>query len=116
MNLRAEVTKLLLKRIAPQVDVKVILPDGKTLGPNKPNLPTLRILNDDFFNRLGNDLKIGLGESFMENDWVADPDVADFAKQREFTKQVNRTTNEVVELSTVAFKEVAEKAAKAVKL
>ena len=30
--------------------------------------------------------------------------------QREFTKQVNRTTNEVVELSTVAFKEVAEKA------
>ena len=36
--------------------------------------------------------------------------------QREFTKQVNRTTNEVVELSTVAFKEVAEKAAKAVKL
>jgi cyclopropane-fatty-acyl-phospholipid synthase len=77
MKLRAEVTKLLLKRIAPQVDVRVILPNGEVLGPNKPNLPTLRILNDDFFNRLGNDLKIGLGESFMANDWVAEPDLAD---------------------------------------
>jgi cyclopropane-fatty-acyl-phospholipid synthase len=77
MKLRAEVTKLLLKRIAPQVDVRVILPNGEALGPNKPNLPTLRILNNDFFNRLGNDLKIGLGESFMANDWVAEPDLAD---------------------------------------
>ena len=57
-------------------DVKVVLPNGDVLGPNKPNLPTLRILNDDFFNRLGNDLKIGLGESFMAGDWVAEPDLA----------------------------------------
>ena len=76
MNIRAEVTKLLLKRIAPQVDVRVILPNGDELGPSKSNLPTLRILNDNFFNRLGNDLKIGLGESFMANDWVAEPDLA----------------------------------------
>ena len=60
MKLRAEVTKLLLKRIAPQVDVRVILPNGEVLGPNKPDLPTLRILSDDFFNRLGNDLKLSL--------------------------------------------------------
>ena len=77
MNIRAEVTKLLLRRIAPQVDVRVILPNGDELGPNKSNLPTLRILNDDFFNRLGNDLKIGLGESFMAKDWVAEPDLAE---------------------------------------
>ena len=76
MNIRAEVTKLLLKRIAPQVDVRVILPNGDELGPSKSNLPTLRILNDNFFNRLGNDLKIGLGESFMAKDWVAEPDLA----------------------------------------
>ena len=76
MNIRAEVTKLLLRRIAPQVDVRVILPNGDELGPSKSNLPTLRILNDNFFNRLGNDLKIGLGESFMANDWVAEPDLA----------------------------------------
>ena len=77
MNIRAEVTKLLLKRIAPQVDVRVVLPNGNELGPKKANLPTLRILNDEFFNRLGNDLKIGLGESFMANDWVAEPDLAE---------------------------------------
>ena len=76
MKIRAEVTKLLLKRVAPHVDVRVVLPNGKELGPNKTNLPTLRILNEDFFNRLGNDLKIGLGESFMAKDWVAEPDLA----------------------------------------
>ena len=53
MNIRAEVTKLLLKRIAPQVDVRVILPNGDELGPGKSNLPTLRILNDNFFNQIG---------------------------------------------------------------
>jgi hypothetical protein len=43
--------------------------------------------------------------------------IKDFVEaQRTFTKQVNRTTNEVVELSTTAMKEVAEKAAKAIKL
>ena len=77
MKLRAEVTKVLLRRVAPHVDVRVVLPNGKELGPNKPNLPTLRILNEDFFNRLGNDLKIGLGESFMAKDWVAEPDLAE---------------------------------------
>ena len=30
-----------------------------------------------FFNRLGNDLKIGLGESFMAGEWVAEPDLGD---------------------------------------
>jgi hypothetical protein len=43
--------------------------------------------------------------------------IKDFVEaQRTFTKQVNRTTNEVVELSTTAMKEVAEKTAKAIKL
>ena len=43
--------------------------------------------------------------------------IKDFVEaQRDFTKQVNRTTNEVVELSTTTMKEVAEKAAKAIKL
>lgn len=77
MNIRAEVTKILLKRIAPRVDVRVVLPNGKVLGPKKAGLPTLRILSNNFFNRLGNDLKIGLGESFMAGDWVTEPDLAD---------------------------------------
>ena len=77
MNIRAAVTRILLHRIAPMVDVKVILPDGELLGPDKPNLPTMHIVNENFFNRLGNDLKIGLGESFMAKEWEASPDLGD---------------------------------------
>ena len=69
MNIRADVTKILLRRIAPRVDVKVILPNGEELGPKKDNLPILRIVDENFFNRLGNDLKIGLGEAFMAKEW-----------------------------------------------
>jgi cyclopropane-fatty-acyl-phospholipid synthase len=77
MNLRAAVAKQLLRRIAPRVDVKVVLPNGETLGPNKPNLPILKIHDENFFVRLGNDLKIGLGESFMAKEWDAEPDLAE---------------------------------------
>ena len=77
MNIRAAVAKQLLHRIAPRVDVKVVLPNGEVLGPDKVGLPTLKILNENFFNRLGNDLKIGLGESFMAGEWVAAPDLGD---------------------------------------
>ena len=77
MNLRASVTKILLRRIAPMVDVKVVLPNGEVLGPEKTNLPTMRILDENFFARLGKDLKIGLGESFMAKEWEANPDLGD---------------------------------------
>ena len=77
MNIRAAVAKQLLHRIAPHVDVIVVLPNGEVLGPNKTGLPTLKILNENFFNRLGNDLKIGLGESFMAGEWIAEPDLGD---------------------------------------
>ena len=77
MNIRAAVAKQLLHRIAPRVDVKVVLPNGEVLGPNKAGLPTLKILNANFFNRLGSDLKIGLGESYMAGEWVAEPDLGD---------------------------------------
>lgn len=77
MNLRAAIAKQLLRRIAPHVDVQVILPNGKKLGPAKSNLPTMTIHDENFFVRLGNDLKIGLGESFMANEWSASPDLAE---------------------------------------
>lgn len=77
MNIRAAVAKQLHRRIAPHVDVKVVLPNGEVLGPNKTNLPTMHILNDNFYDRLGNDLKIGLGESYMAKEWVAEPDLAE---------------------------------------
>jgi cyclopropane-fatty-acyl-phospholipid synthase len=77
MNSRAVIAKQLLRRIAPHVYVQVILPNGEKLGPAKPNLPTMTIHDENFFVRLGNDLKIGLGESFMANEWSASPDLAE---------------------------------------
>ena len=77
MNVRALVAKQLHRRIAPHVNVKVILPNGEVIGPNTPDMPTMRIHSDNFYNRLGNDLKIGLGESFMAEEWSAEPDLAD---------------------------------------
>lgn len=66
---RAAVARWLLRRIAPHVPVTVKLPDGSHIGPAASNLPVLEILNEDFFHRLGVDLKIGLGESYMAGDW-----------------------------------------------
>lgn len=77
MNIRASVAKQLHRRIAPHVNVRVILPNGEVLGPNQSGLPTMHIHSENFYNRLGNDLKIGLGESFMAEEWSAEPDLAD---------------------------------------
>jgi cyclopropane-fatty-acyl-phospholipid synthase len=77
MNLRAGVAKQLHRRIAPQVNVKVVLPNGEVIGPDLPDIPTMHIHNENFYHRLGKDLKIGLGESFMAEEWSAEPDLAD---------------------------------------
>ena len=62
------------------------------------------------------DAKNKVVDTFVFDDKIKES-IKDFVEaQRTFTKQVNRTTNEVVELSTTAMKEVAEKAAKAIKL
>lgn len=82
--LRAAVTRMLLRRIATRVPVTVRLPDGSTIGSGQP---CLEILDERFFHRLGVDLKIGLGESYMAGEWRAAPgcDLADvltpFAEQ-----------------------------------
>lgn len=67
--LRAKVAKILLTRIANQVEVNVQLPDGKFVKQKNPQFPTLQILSDNFFHRLGVDLKVGLGESYMAGEW-----------------------------------------------
>ena len=62
------------------------------------------------------DAKNKVVDTFVYDDKIKES-IKDFVEaQRTFTKQVNRITNEVVELSTTAMKEVAEKAAKAIKL
>jgi cyclopropane-fatty-acyl-phospholipid synthase len=77
MNLRAGVAKQLHRRIASHVNVKVVLPNGEVIGPDLPDIPTMHIHNENFYHRLGKDLKIGLGESFMAEEWSAEPDLAD---------------------------------------
>ena len=76
---RAAVARWLLMRIAPHVPVRVVLPNGTNVGPSRADLPVLEILSDSFFHRLGVDLKIGLGESFMAGEWRPAPghDLAD---------------------------------------
>lgn len=78
-RVRASVARWLLRRIAAHVPVKVMLPDGSMVGPTDADLPVLEILSDRFFDRLGVDLKIGLGESFMAGEWRPGPghDLAD---------------------------------------
>ena len=62
------------------------------------------------------DAKNKVVDIFVYDDKIKES-IKDFVEaQRTFTKQVNRTTNEVVELYTTTMKEVAEKAAKAIKL
>jgi cyclopropane-fatty-acyl-phospholipid synthase len=67
--LRAYVAKKLLTRISAQVPVNVQLPDGSMVRPPVTGNPTMVILSDNFFHRLGADLKIGFGESYMAGEW-----------------------------------------------
>jgi len=62
------------------------------------------------------DAKYKVVDTFVYDDKIKESIKAFVEAQRTFTKQVNRTANEVVDLSTTAMKEVAEKAAKAIKL
>lgn len=68
--IQAFVARKLMQAIVRKVNVKVTTPDGKVYG--NPNAPQhMEILSDKFFHRLGADLKIGLGESYMAGEWRA---------------------------------------------
>lgn len=75
--LRAAVAKQILRRIAPHVDVAIVLPDGEVLGPKKKDLPIMSIKDENFFVRLGRDYKIGLGESYTAGEWIASPSLVE---------------------------------------
>lgn len=75
--LRASIARQILRRIAPHVDVAIVLPNGDVLGPDKKDLPIMAIKDDNFFVRLGEDLKIGLGESYMAGEWTASPSLVE---------------------------------------
>lgn len=75
--LRASIARQILRRIAPHVDVAIVLPNGDVLGPDKKDLPIMAIKDENFFVRLGEDLKIGLGESYMAGEWTASPSLVE---------------------------------------
>ena len=68
----AAICRALLVRVAHGLQVRVQLPDGRSLGPTGPDVPLLVIHRDDFFHRVGRDGLIGFGESYMAGDWDAD--------------------------------------------
>jgi len=69
---QAAICRALLVRVAHGLQVRVQLPDGRSLGPTAPEVPLLVIHRDDFFHRVGRDGLIGFGESYMAGDWDAD--------------------------------------------
>ena len=61
------------------------------------------------------DAKNKVVDTFVFNDKIK-KSIKDFVEsQREFTKQVNRSTNEVTELTAITFKETLEKTVKSFK-
>jgi cyclopropane-fatty-acyl-phospholipid synthase len=78
---RAAVARALLRRVARQTGIRVLLPDGTGLrgatslsaGPPGAPSPVLRVRDPQaFFTRLGRSGKIGFGEAFMAGDWDTD--------------------------------------------
>ena len=65
---RARLARLLLRRVARLTGIRVQLPDGSSFGG--ADGPVLVVRNERaFFNRLGRDGKVGLGEGYMAGDW-----------------------------------------------
>lgn len=77
--LRGHVALRLLTRVVDGMPLQVRLPDGATLGSTNPTDPGLHIRSWALFDRLGKDLKIGVGEGYMAQEWAPAPgsDLAD---------------------------------------
>lgn len=76
---RGAVVRALTRRMGRFVEARIVLPDGSVIGPSRPDLPVLRIHSWAFFDRVGIDAKIGVGEGFMAGEWSPGPgtDLAD---------------------------------------
>jgi cyclopropane-fatty-acyl-phospholipid synthase len=71
---RSALAKLVMRRVACKVGLRLDFPDGSHVGPATG--PVMRVRSPKpFFTRLGRDGKIGFGEAYMAGDWDA-PDLA----------------------------------------
>ena len=67
---RARVAKSLFLRAVDPLNLRVAFPDGTRRGAGGADSPVLRLIRpDEFFQRLGSDGLIGLGEAWMVGDW-----------------------------------------------
>lgn len=71
--LRGRVARLLLERMVRGLDLRVTLPDGTVLGRGGPEAPALVIRTERFFDRVGTDHTIGVGEGYLAGEWGPAP-------------------------------------------
>ncbi|MGI8695618.1 MAG: class I SAM-dependent methyltransferase [Mycobacteriales bacterium] len=68
---RARIGRALFLTAVRRLDLRVSMPDGRTVGGGGPDSPVMRIIDAEaFFHRLGVDGKIGFGEAYMAGDWT----------------------------------------------
>src|SRR5690348_18474746 len=68
---RARIARALFLRAVRGLPLRVVLPDGGSVGGGGPDAPVMRIERDAFFHRLAAGGKIGFGEAYMAGDWRA---------------------------------------------
>jgi cyclopropane-fatty-acyl-phospholipid synthase len=71
------IARLAFRRAVNHLPIQVVLPDGRTWGGGGSDDPVMRIESEAFFDRLGADGVIGLGEAYMMRDWSAAGDLAE---------------------------------------
>lgn len=76
---RGTAMRLLTRRMARFVDVRIVLPDGQALGATRPDAPEMLVRDWRLFDRVGASFKIGVGEGFVAGEWEPGPgtDLAD---------------------------------------
>ncbi len=77
---RAGVARAIVSRAVRQLPIQVTFPDGCRWGRGDAGAPEMKVIRpDEVFTRIGNDVKIGVGEAYMSGAWTTgdDTDLAD---------------------------------------
>ncbi|MBA2774374.1 MAG: class I SAM-dependent methyltransferase [Nocardioidaceae bacterium] len=65
----------IFKAASKRVAVRFTFPDGTAWGPTTPGTPEFALVDPaEFYRRMGSDLKMGFGESYVAGDWTTGPD------------------------------------------
>ncbi|MDQ6688673.1 MAG: cyclopropane-fatty-acyl-phospholipid synthase family protein [Actinomycetota bacterium] len=90
MQVKARVTRAIFTQAVRRLPIRVVTPDGCSIGAGDADSPLMRLHRpDDFFARVGARALIGFGESYQAGDWDCD-DLAPFLTElcRELTTLV----------------------------